>query len=94
MVEVNNIVRIEADRSYCYVYEEGQKKMMVSKPMIEIEKMLPTEIFFRSHDSHIINIDHLRKFSYEDGGLAVLNDGTQVPVSRRRKQEFLEFIKR
>ena len=94
MVDVDNIMHIEADRSYCYVYEAGQNKMMISKPMIEIEKMLPQGLFFRSHASHIINVNHLRRYSYEDGGIAILNDGTQVPVSRRKKQEFLEFIKK
>lgn len=93
MVDVDNIIRIEADRSYCYVYENGQKKMTISKPMIELEKLLQGHSFFRSHASHIININYLRRYSYEDGGMAILNDGTQVPVSRRKKQEFLDFIK-
>lgn len=93
MIDVNNIIRVEADRSYCYVYEKGQKKMMVSKPMIEIEKMLPPELFIRTHAGHIININHMRKFSYDDGGYVLLNDESQVPVSRRRRQDFLDFVK-
>jgi two-component system LytT family response regulator len=93
MIEVNNIIRIEADRSYCYVYELGQKKMMVSKPMIEVEKLLPTDHFFRTHSGHIINVNHMRKFSYDEGGYILLNDNSQVPVSRRRRQEFLDFIR-
>ena len=93
MVDVDNIVRIEADRSYCYIYESGQTKMTISKPMIEVEKLLPEHTFFRSHASHIININYLRRYSYEDGGMAILIDGTQVPVSRRKKQDFLDFIK-
>jgi two-component system, LytTR family, response regulator len=94
MIEIDKILRIEADRSYCYLYECDGNKMIVSKPMKEIESMLPAESFFRLHDGHIINVEHLRKFSYEDGGIAILNDGTHVPVSRRKKQEFLDFIRK
>jgi DNA-binding LytR/AlgR family response regulator len=45
------------------------------------------------HKSHIINISqHLKELIRSEGNIAVLSDGTQVPVARRKMQEFLDKL--
>jgi DNA-binding LytR/AlgR family response regulator len=45
------------------------------------------------HKSHIINIaHHLKELNRTEGNIAVLSDGTQVPVARRKLQEFLDRL--
>jgi len=82
-----------ADRAYCQIHLTNGQKKMASKSLKEIEDVLPKALFFRSHASHLINLHQVEKYSKEDGGFAVMSDQTQVPIARRRKNEFLELIK-
>lgn len=92
MINPNDIVHVSADRSYSQVFLTSKKKLLISKPLKEIEAVLPSDSFFRPHTSHLININRLEMYNKEDGGYALMTDGTQVPVARRRKAEFLEKL--
>ncbi|MBK7807146.1 MAG: response regulator transcription factor [Saprospiraceae bacterium] len=93
ILNVSEIISCEADGAYCKINTSYGAKIFVSKPLIEIENYLNDDNFTRAHTSHLVNIDHIRKFLKEDGGLLVMSDGSKIPVSRRRKQEFLERIR-
>jgi len=94
LVSVNDIIRLEADRSYCYVFLSDGERMLVSKPLKDFERQLPSDLFFRVHSTHLINMDYIKKYIKEDGGSIELNDGSCVPIARRRKQEFLDLLGR
>jgi two-component system LytT family response regulator len=90
LLDVNNIVRCEADRSYTYFFVNEQKKHIVSQPMKEFEDMLKEHGFVRIHKSHLINMSYIDSFDKADGGYIILKDKTEIPVSRRKKSELLE----
>lgn len=90
--KLDKIMRFEGSGSYSYLYRKDEKKVLISKSLKEIESMIPGDIFFRSHDSHLVNLSHVKEFRKEDGGMIVLENEDQVPVSRRRKQEFLDNL--
>lgn len=93
VITISDIIRLEAERSYCTLYLASSKQsILISKPLKEIESLLPDTIFFRPHTSHLININYVHEFSTVKGGVAILTDKTIVPVSRRRKQEFLSKL--
>jgi two-component system LytT family response regulator len=50
--------------------------------------------FFRVHHSHIINLNFLQKYNKGEGGSVVMDNGHEVEVSRRRKDDFLKAISR
>lgn len=92
ILNIDNIVRIEADGSYSYIYMQDGSKEMVSKSIGTLENQINHKSFIRVHTSHIIHTQYLRKYIKEDGGYALMRDGTQVPVSRRRKAVLLEGL--
>lgn len=95
LVIVNNqdIVHLEASESYTTIYLMGGKKYLSSKNIKVFEENLNPNIFFRTHKSHIINFaHHLKEFNRSLGNLAVMTDGKQIPVSRRKLTEFLSKI--
>ena len=57
------------------------------------EELLPEE-FCRVHQSHIINLRHVKKFIKGDGGIVIMHDGTEIDVSRRKKDEVLDRMAR
>lgn len=92
VLSISDILKIEADRSYCFIYLTDGDRILVSKPLKEIENMLPADIFFRIHSAYLINLDFVKRYTKEDGGAVILNDGSHIPIARRRKKDFFERI--
>jgi two-component system, LytTR family, response regulator len=88
------IIRIEADRSYSWFYIVNRHKILVSRHLKEFQDLLNDRNFFRPHNSHLINLDFVKKFIRHDGGYIEMNDGSQIPISRNRKDLFLAHMAR
>ncbi len=91
-IKIADITRCESDRMYTVVTLASGEKVMVSKPMGQLEEILDGHGFFRIHNSHLINMNHIRQFVRTDGGYVVMDDGATVSVARNRKEEFLELF--
>ncbi len=48
--------------------------------------------FLRIHNSHLINLNYIKKYMRKNGGQVMLQDGTIIEISRRKKEEFLKMI--
>jgi two-component system, LytTR family, response regulator len=92
--KIADIIRCESERMYTNVYMINQEKMMVSKPMGQLEDILSAHEFFRVHNSHLINMHHIRQYVRTDGGYVVMEDGASVSVARNRKEDFLDMFSR
>lgn len=90
--KIRSITRIEGSGAYCRIFSLDTKPLLISKSMKEVEVLLPENLFFRIHDSHVINLKHIKEFRKEDGGVVILENDDQIPVSRRKKQEFLDVL--
>ena len=91
-IEVDDVIRVEAERSYSNFHLKGRRKIMVSKPLSEYEALLEACNFFRIHKSHMINLNHLEKYVKGKGGYVIMNDDSHVDVSVRRKEALLVRI--
>lgn len=91
-VNIKEIIRCDSDGNYTYIILENGKKMMASRTLGEYEEMFAGENFFRVHRSHLINMDHIKKYIKGEGGYVILSDNSQAEVSRRKKIEFLEKL--
>ncbi len=54
--------------------------------------MFADDNFFRVHRSHLVNLQHVKKYIKGEGGYVVMSDNSQVEVSRRNKIDFLERL--
>ena len=91
-VEVNQIIRCQGDDNYTNIFLTNGSMICATMTMKAIEEMLPSDTFFRTHRSDIINLKFIRHFNKKDGGQVVLDDGTMLPIARRRKEEFLNLL--
>lgn len=93
-IPLANIVRVEASGSYSIVYfSDGAKSLMISKTLKDVEELISNKKFFRLHNSHIVNIDHVTEYKRTDGGFVLLSDNSRAEISRRKKDAFLEIMK-
>ena len=91
-IDIKNLIRCHSDGSYTSFFLANGKKIMASKPIGEYEEMLQEERFFRVHRSYLINLDHIKKYVKGDGGYVVMSDGSEVEVSRRKKNDFIAVL--
>lgn len=91
-LEVSNIIRCEADVNYTTIFTNDSKKIMVSKTLKSFEALLVNCNFFRVHNSHLINLDYIKKYTKGKGGYVTLADNSTIEVSTRRKDDFLKAI--
>lgn len=92
ILPVKDIVRCEAEVNYTNFYLVSKNKILVSKTLKEFEELLNDYGFIRIHNSHLINLHHIKNYTRGEGGTVTMADGTQVDVSRRKKEEFLKRL--
>ena len=92
-IRTAQITRLEAESSYTTFFLTGNTKLMVAKTLKEIEELLPKNLFFRVHSSHLVNVGFIKRFQKSDGGMLIMEDKSNIPVSRHRKDEFIQFLK-
>jgi two-component system LytT family response regulator len=92
IINVKDIIRCEADGSYTSFFLENKKKLLVSASLKHYEDILPADDFIRVHHHHLINMNHVVRFLKTDGGYAVMSDGAQIEISRRKKDAFLQRL--
>ncbi len=83
IVPVQRIDYIEAQDDYVHIATRGEKHAK-QQTLSELEQLLDPSRFVRVHRSYIVNLDSLAKVEpyAKDSRVAVLKDGTRIPVSR------------
>jgi len=92
IVDIDNIIRCEADNNYTSFYTSDNKKIVMSKTLKEYESLLPQSHFIRIHRSHLININFLDRFEKKNSGKVIMKDKSTVPVSTRKKEQLLKML--
>lgn len=92
---INNkdIVNLEASDNYTMIHLSDGSRHLSSKNIKIYEENLDENVFFRSHKSHIINVEyHLKEFSRSEGNVAIMTNGKNIPISRRKMSFFMNRI--
>ena len=81
--------------NYTYINLPDKKlKILISKNLGEFDYLTECAPYFRIHQCHIVNLNFVRQLlRSEEGDHVVLIDGTHLPLSRRKKEEFKEAMK-
>ncbi|MBV6646068.1 MAG: response regulator transcription factor [Cyclobacteriaceae bacterium] len=94
LVALKSIVRCQAQGNYTVFYLDDGRKLTITKSLKEYEDLLPERTFFRPHQSHLINLLHFDHFEKKDGGIIFMKNGSQVPVSVRKKENLFKILDR
>jgi two-component system LytT family response regulator len=92
VVEIDDIVHCEADKNYTFFYLNDGKKILVSKTLKDYDTMLAGFSFFRVHQSHLINLNYVERYDKHDGGSVILKDGSSIPLSPAKKEQFFKSL--
>lgn len=92
LVDIADIMRLEAESNYTHFYLKDRKKITASKTLKSFEEQLLKNNFCRVHSAHLVNLAYVEKYIKGDGGMLILKDSTNIPVSRANKNELTEKL--
>lgn len=84
----SDILWVEAARSYCCIETAGKKNYVVTYPLAEVKKKLPSSIFIQTHRSYLVNMNKIDKFI----GNVLYVGHKSIPISRKLKKEVLDLF--
>lgn len=91
-IPIKNILHIESNSNYSKIFFNDHHTLTVTKLLKDFEDMLVPYQFYRVHNSHLINLNYIQKYLRGNGGRVMMQDGTEIEVARRKKDEFLKRI--
>jgi len=91
-IKVTDIIRCRSDINYTHIFLKGSRKITVAKTLKHFEDLLEPHHFFRTHQSHLINLYYIDKYIKGKGGYVLMSDGTHIEVAVRRKDDFMNKL--
>lgn len=88
-LEEDDIIYVESDGNYSTIFTNTGQKILVSKKIKDLNNLLPEKVFFRIHNSYIINLNKVKEFIKTEGYVLMSNE-QKIPVARQRKLDFLD----
>jgi two-component system LytT family response regulator len=85
-VKTGEIVRCESANNYTTFFLSDGTSLLVSKPIYEYDELLSGYGFLRCHQSHLVNKAFIKSWRKDYGDFLLLTDGSQVPISRGKKE--------
>lgn len=93
IVNLKDIIRCESEKNYTHFFTSEGEEITVSKTLKEFNELLIDYSFYRVHQSHLINLAHMKRYEKQDGGFIVMDDNSRVPVSFRKKEDLMKLFK-
>lgn len=94
LVKHSEIIYAKASNNYTEIYlKEGNTKL-ISKTLKFVSAQLPDTSFFRVHKSYLVNLNHISRYRKADGGMLIMSDEAEIPVSSDKKEDLLLLIQR
>lgn len=92
MLVIDTILYCMASSNYTTFVMKDKRKLVISRTLKEVEEMLEAHSFLRIHHSHLVNVSAIEKYFRGEGGTVVMSDGTELDVSRSRKDSLLKVL--
>lgn len=90
VININDLKFCKSDKGYTTFYLTNNKTILASKPIKHFIDKFPASKFVRTHQSCVVNLDYVAK--YDKTGMVILKDNEKIPVSVRKKEEFLSKL--
>lgn len=92
LVQVKDILYCKCDNNSTTFYLANHEPIIVSRSIKEIEEQLSKLSFFRSHQSYLVNINHVIELKKNNNYSIILSDNSLIPTSTRKRKEILQIL--
>lgn len=94
VLTISEINYIKAAGVYADITLQDGSTVVISKGLKYLDEELNSYGIIRIHDSYMINLNHVDRYLRGRGGTVIMKDGTEIEVSRSRKENLLKLLKR
>ena len=91
-IQLKSILYCKSENSYTTFYLTNHEPIVVSKNIKEYESQLNSSNFFRTHQSYLVNIEHIMKIDKQNGFSLQLTDSSVIPTSTRKRKQLLQIL--
>jgi two-component system, LytTR family, response regulator len=91
-VDVNTIIRCEAQGNYTQFYFTNGNKLLISKTLAYFDELLNDFSFFRVNRNTLINMNFISKFQRGKKCFVYLEDNTEIVISDNKREEFMNIF--
>jgi two-component system LytT family response regulator len=92
MIAIDSIISCASSSNYTILSLKNKEKITASKTLKEIEELLEDFSFLRVHHSFVVNLNQVEKYIKGDGGYLIMSDGSNIDVSRSRKEILMKRL--
>lgn len=92
LVSIKDIIRCESEANYTKFFLTDGRKLTISKTLKEYDQLFENQLFFRAHQSHLINLLHFDRYEKKEGGSVYMKDGSTLPVAVRKKDALMQAL--
>ncbi len=93
LIALRDIVFCKANGNYTEFHLSNSKQLLSSYTLKQYHELLVEQNFFRAHRSFLINLSHVKMYRRGEGGTIVMNDGSEIELSRQNKEAFFQLFK-
>lgn len=90
-LDPDEIIYCESDGNYCRVFLEGKKELFMTQKLKNVEDLLPDHMFYRVHNSYIVNLLKIKEF-HKNENYFLLTNNAIIPISRQRKNDIMDIL--
>lgn len=87
MIKLTDIIHLSANGAYTDIHLSGNRKIIASKTLKNIEDLIHSSQFLRVHNSHIINKHYIAKVVKSKYGSVIMINGFDIPISASKRKE-------
>lgn len=88
----SEICFFKSDGNYTTIFFENRDNITFIRPLKDLEEVFVDKGFYRIHNSYLINLQKIKRYVKTDGGILVMENNEQVPISRNKKEHFQRLI--
>jgi two-component system, LytTR family, response regulator len=94
VVRLQDVVHCDAHDNFTDFHFIAKGKMMICRTLKFYEELLKDSGFLRVHKSHLVNLNHVVKYTRGKGGQLTMSNGSTIDVSPNKKEELMENFER
>ncbi len=93
VIKLRQVIHIRGEGNYSRFFLSDNTERLVTKQLGVYEKALIDFDFYRVHKSNMVNLQHVKSVSHNNGGEVVMSNGSVIEIARGRKEDFLLKLK-
>ncbi len=91
-VRIKDIIYFKSEGSYTFFFLHDKIKITATKNLGEYYTILENKMFFRIHNSFVVNLKHVKNINKSDGNYCEMTSGDKLPIAKRRLNPIKSFI--